>query len=160
LSGKGNPTLSVSKTFEILLSYYDDHWYTDLFITALAHLKKLIYPEVKSPINLTALERWTVQALEPTKINYIAFTRIYSRLLRRIRTRIQKERGNIYLIICPAEGDSNDLGLCRMTFLILEDFNKAKYKVERALKFIIAVQVISDYLTKKNMNRSSDQINL
>ena len=54
----------------------------------------------------------------------------------------------------PAEGDSNDLGLCSMTLSILEDFDKAKHMVERAPEFAIAVQVISDYL--KNMNRSSD----
>jgi hypothetical protein len=160
LSGKGNPALSVSKTFEILLSHYDDHRHTDSFITALAHLEKLIHPEAKSPTSLTALERWTVQALEPTEINYIALTRTCSRLLRRIRTRIQKERGNIYPVMRPAEGDSNDLGLCGMTLSILEDFDKAKHKVERAPEFAIAVQVISDYLTKKNMNRSSDQIDL
>jgi hypothetical protein len=111
LSGKGNPALSVSKTFEILPSHYDDHRHTDSFIIALAHLEKLIHPEAKSPTSPTALERWTVQALEPTEINYIALTHTCSRLLRRTRPRIEKELGNIHPVMRPAEGDYNDLGL-------------------------------------------------
>jgi len=43
-----------------------------------------------------------------------------------------------------------------MTLSILEDFDKAKHIVERAPEFAIVVQVISDYLKKKNINRSSD----
>lgn len=64
-----------------------------------------------------------------------------------------KELGNIHPVMRPAEGDSNDLGLCGMRLSILVDFDKAGHMVERAPEFAIAVQVISDYL-KKNMNRS------
>ena len=80
-----------------------------------------------------------MQALEPTEINYIALTRTCSRLLRRIRARIEKELGNIHPAMRPAEGDSNDLGLCSMTLSILEDFDKAEHMVKRAPEFAIAV---------------------
>src|SRR5436309_2962909 len=79
-SGKGNPALHVSETFEILLGH--DHQHTVSFITALARLEKLIHQDAKST-GLAALDRWAVQALEPTEINYIALTRTCSRLLHR-----------------------------------------------------------------------------
>src|SRR5205085_2026269 len=145
----------ISKTFKILLNHYHDDQHTDSFITALAHLENLIHQEAKST-GLTALERWTVQALEPTEINYIALTRTCSRLLRRMRARIKKELGIIHPEMRAAEGDSNDLGLCFMVLLILKGFESATHTVERAPEFAIAVQIISDYLKKKNMNRSSD----
>jgi hypothetical protein len=148
-SGKGNPALSVSKTLEILLSHYDDHRHTNSFTVPLAYLEKLIPPETKSPTGRTALEMWAVRALEPTGINYITLTRTCRRLLSRIRRRIGTELGTIYPEVRPAKGDSNDLGLGRMTHLILMDFDKATHMVERSPKFAIAVQVISDYLKKK-----------